>query len=106
MFPRPPLRPDSRLLLDVLLEIVAGEGEHPALGVVDQNDLPCLQQPLADRQGADRVVGDRSPGVTDDMRLAVLEAEDAVDVQPRVLQATTASLRDGDSGRGPANFSA
>jgi hypothetical protein len=40
--------------LDLALELVVGEGEHPAVGVVDKDDLLGLEQPLRDRE---RVAG-------------------------------------------------
>jgi len=79
-----PLRPDPGLLLDPRLELVVGERQHPAVGVVDQDDLGGAQQPLTDRQRADLVVCDDAARVADHVRLALLQAEDAVDVQPGV----------------------
>jgi hypothetical protein len=58
--------------------------EHAAVGVVDQDDLGGAEQPLADGQRADLVVGDHATGVADDVCLALVEAEHAVDVDPRV----------------------
>jgi hypothetical protein len=40
--------------------------------------------PQADREGADLVVGDHAAGVADDVRLALAEAEDVVDVEAGV----------------------
>jgi len=37
-------------VLDGTLEVVIGESEHPAVGVVNQDDLASSQQPLTDRQ--------------------------------------------------------
>jgi hypothetical protein len=51
---------------------------------VDEDDLGRPEQPLADRERADLVVGDHAAGVADDVRLALLQAEHAVDVEPRV----------------------
>ena len=79
-----PLRLDAGLVLDGALELVVGEGQHAAVGVVDQDDLVGAEQPLADRQRADLVVGDDAAGVADDVRLALGQAEDPVDVEPGV----------------------
>ena len=56
-----------RLLLDRLLELVVGEGEHPAVGVVHEDDLLGPEQPLTDRQGADLVCRDDAAGMADDV---------------------------------------
>jgi hypothetical protein len=42
------LHPD--VVEDGLFELVIGEGEHPAVGVVDEDDLGGAEQPLADRE--------------------------------------------------------
>ncbi len=72
------------LVLDVALEVVVGEGEHSAVAVVDQDDLLRPQQALADGQRADDVVGDHPAGVADDVGFALVETEDAVNVEPGV----------------------
>jgi len=54
------------------LNSVVGEGEHSAVGVVDEDDLLGTEQPLADGQRANLVVGDHSSGVADDVRLALV----------------------------------
>ena len=79
-----PRRLDPDLVGDAALEVVVGEGQHPAVGVVDQDDLLGPQQPLADRQRADGVVGDHATRVADDVGLPLVEAQDAVDVKPGV----------------------
>ena len=66
------------------LKALVGEGEHPAVRVVDEDDLAGAEQPLADRQRPDLVVGHDAAGVADDVRLAVVQAEEAVDVEPGV----------------------
>ena len=88
------------------LERVVGERQHAAVGVVDEDDLGRAEQPLADRQGPDLVVGDDAAGVPDDVRLAFLEAEDAVDVQPRVHARDHGDVLAGGSGSGPLNWAA
>src|SRR5258708_35007365 len=47
---RRPRRLDPRLILDRAFEGVVGEGQHAAVGVVDQDDLPGAEQALADRE--------------------------------------------------------
>ena len=60
------------------------EGQHPAAGVLDDDDLLGAEETLADDQRADRVVGREAAGVADDVGLARPEAEDVLDGQPRV----------------------
>jgi hypothetical protein len=79
-----PRRLDAGLLLDAGLELVVGEREHAAVGVVDEDDLACAQQPLADGQRADLVLGHHPARVPDHVRLPVGQAEDLVDVEPGV----------------------
>ena len=67
---------DAGLLLDRGLEAVVGEGEHAAVGVVDEDDLRRAEQPLADGQRADLVLGDHAARVADDVRVALVQAED------------------------------
>src|SRR5579859_569657 len=81
---RGPGRLDPGLVLDRPLERVIGEREHPAVGVMDQHDLPGAEQSLADGQRPDRVVGDDPAGVADDVCLTLAQAEKAVDVEPGV----------------------
>ena len=52
--------------------------------MVDQNDLARTQQTLGDRQGPDLVVRNDAAGVSDDVRIALLESEDLVHVQARI----------------------
>jgi len=49
---------------------------------MDQDDLVCSEQTLADGQGADLVIGDDATGVPDDVRLALAEPEDCVHSPP------------------------
>ena len=49
-----------------------------------EHDLLRAEQALADRQGPDLVVGDDAPGVADHVRLALVQAEGAVDVEAGV----------------------
>jgi hypothetical protein len=90
---------DSGLGLDIGLEGVVGEGEHAAVGVVDEDDLLGSEQPLGDRQRADLVVGHDAAGVADDVRVALLEAEQAVGVQPRVHARDNRDLAPGRHGQ-------
>jgi hypothetical protein len=87
--------------LDRPLEVAVGEGEHAAVGVVDQNDLLGAEQSLGDRERANLVVGDDSARVADDMRVALLQAEQAVGVQPRVHAGQHGDLPAGGQRKAP-----
>ena len=82
--PRRPGRPRAGVRLQGGAQLLVGEGEHAAAGVVDEDDLLGAQQVLADRQGADRVLGDQSAGVADDVRLTRGEPQGREDVHARV----------------------
>src|SRR5581483_4731057 len=75
---------DAGVALDVAQELVVGEREHPAVGVVDQHDLLRPEQALRDRERPDRVVGDDAARVADDVRVSLREPQEAVDVEARV----------------------
>jgi hypothetical protein len=51
---------------------------------MDQDDLPGAEQPLADGERADLVVGHHSAGVPDHVRLAFVQAKDRVHVEPGI----------------------
>src|SRR6516164_3912621 len=79
-----PWRPDAGLFLDLALELVVGDLLQAAVSVVDQDDLGRAEQPLADRQRPDHVVGDYAARVADHLRFIVADAEQAEDVEPGV----------------------
>jgi hypothetical protein len=91
--------------LDGRLEVVVGEGEHPAVGVMDQDDLAGAEQPLADGQGPDRVIGDHAARVADHVRLALGESEGRVNVQAGIHAGDNGHAA-GGMGSGPLNSSA
>ena len=77
-------RLDAGVVLDLALHGVVGEREHPAVGVVDQDDLVRAEQALRDGQRPEGVVGDDPARVTDHVSLARPQPEDAVDVEAGV----------------------
>src|SRR5712691_650920 len=77
-------RPDANLRLDLAFDLIVLEGQHAAVGVVNEDDLVSAQQPLRDDQGADGVVGCYPAGVAYDVGLTLLEAEDLVNVEAGV----------------------
>src|SRR5699024_8327969 len=72
-----------------------GEGEHAAVGVVDEDDLAGAEEALTDDERADLVLGDHPSGVADDVGIALLQSEQAEGVEPRVH-----ARDDGDATRG------
>src|SRR5215216_5599818 len=74
----------AHLFVDLSFELVVGEGEHPAVGVVDEDDLARAEQALGDRQRTDLVVCNDPACVADDVRIALLQPEDLVHVEAGV----------------------
>jgi hypothetical protein len=70
--------------------------------VVDEDDLPGAEQPLADHQRADHVIGDDAARVADDVRVASGQAKRAVDVEPGVHAGDDREVQRGVRGRGGA----
>src|SRR5215472_9159085 len=79
-----PRRPDAGLFLDLAHELVVGDLLQAAVSVVDQDDLGGAEQPLADRQRPDHVVGDHAARIADYLRLLVVNAEQLEDLEPGV----------------------
>ena len=52
--------------------------------MVDQDDLAGAEQPLADGQRADHIVGGDPARVADHVRFALVQAEHPVHIQPRI----------------------
>ena len=71
-------------VLELGPEPVVGHELHPAVGVVDQDDLVGAESPLRDRERADHVIGDHSAGVSKHVRLAPLQPERREDVEPGI----------------------
>jgi hypothetical protein len=93
---------DTDVVLHLASEVVVGECEHPAVGVMDQDDLRRSKQALRDRERADRVIGDDPPpGVADDMTVALVESRSACGLSRASMQATTATFIAGGSDRSP-----
>ena len=75
------MRTDADFIGDARLHLVIAKGEHPAVRVMDQDDLVGAEQPLGDRQGANGVIGGDPAGVADDVSIAFLQAQNLVDMQ-------------------------
>src|SRR5215210_4393511 len=78
------LRLDADLSLYLALHLVVFKGEHPAVGVVDQDDLARAQQALRYDERPDLVVRNDASRVAYDVRVALLETEHPENVQPRI----------------------
>ena len=66
------------------MDLVVLEGEHPAAGVLDDDDLFRAEEVLADHERADGVVGGKATGVPDDVRVAGPKTEHILDRQPGI----------------------
>jgi hypothetical protein len=95
-----PGRPDPGVSLDLGLEAVLGELDHAAVGVMDEDDLPGAEQPLANHQRADHVVADDAAGVADDVRVADGQAERAVHIEPGIHAGDDREAERGRESRG------
>jgi hypothetical protein len=62
----------------------SSEGEHAAVGVVDEDDLLGAQEVLGDRERADLVVRHDAACVSDHMSVALLKADQAGGNQARI----------------------
>ena len=62
-----PFRLDANFVLDALLEVIVGEGEHATVGVVNQDDFFGTEQSLANGERTDFVIGHDSAGITDNV---------------------------------------
>src|SRR5215212_6959275 len=72
------------LFVDLGFELVVGERQHAAIGVVDQDDLAGAEEALGDRKRPDLVVRYHATRVPDHVRVAFLEPEHPVDVEPGI----------------------
>src|SRR5579875_72442 len=94
-------RPDAGLLLHLSSNVVVLEGEHPAVGVMDEHDLLGAEQPLGDEERADRVLGDHPAGVADDVSVSLLQTQDPMHVDARVHAGDDGQLLGGWRGELP-----
>lgn len=71
------------LRLDSRSQVLLGRMHHPAIRVVDDHELLCIQQVVRDQQGTQAVVRDDPAGIADDVRVAGFQAQRA-NRKPRV----------------------
>jgi hypothetical protein len=75
---------ETGLLFQSIEELVVGESDHAAIGVIDDDELLGAEQVMGDDQGAEGVFGGNASGVADDVGVAGLEAEELFNVNARV----------------------
>jgi hypothetical protein len=95
------MRPHSDLGKNLVLDLNVPKREHPALGVMDEHDLSCAEQALRYQKRTNDVLADHATGVADYVSASKLEAEHPINVETRIIQATTATWRRGTIGRCP-----
>jgi hypothetical protein len=66
---------DPGLVLEFVEELLVGEGDHAAIGVIDDDEFLRAQQVMGNDQRAQGVFGGDAPGIANDVRVAGLEAE-------------------------------
>ena len=89
-----------RLLAEPVLQLAVGEPEHPAVGVIDDHDLPGAQQPGRENKRPDRVVIDHGAEVPDHVDIGSGETQHLLDAgQPGIR---TGDDRDLGRRRSPA----
>src|SRR5665811_545409 len=79
-----PARPKPRGGLQLVGELVVGDGSHAAAVVHDEHDFAGARQVLAGSQRPNDVLCDHATGVADDVGVALSEPEHAVDIEPGV----------------------
>jgi hypothetical protein len=75
---------DAGLVLEFVEELIVGEGDHAAIGVVDDDEFLGAQQVMRNDQGAQRVFGGDAAGVANNVSVASFEAEKLFDAEARV----------------------
>jgi putative transcriptional regulator len=77
-------RTDAGVGEDRVLELRVPEGEHAAVRVVDEDDLPRGQHSLGDDERADHVVGDHAAGVADHVGIPLFQPQHPPGLETRV----------------------
>ena len=72
------------IALQASFEQVIGESQHAAAGVVDQDEFAGVEQVVRNDEAANRIVGHHASGIADDVRIASLQAQQVLDVEPRI----------------------
>jgi hypothetical protein len=75
---------DAGVFLDLAGKSFVAESEHPAVGVVDKDDLFGPEEALRDRERPDGVVGHCATGVADNVGVSLCQPENPIRVDSRV----------------------
>ena len=60
------------LLLQLGAQVLIFESQHPAVGMIDDDELLCAQQVMGNNQRTQSITGDKTTGIADDMGIADL----------------------------------
>jgi hypothetical protein len=75
---------DPGRLLKLATKPVIGDGEHSAVGVLNEDDVLGPEAALRDGKRANHVITDDSAGVADDVGLTEIQTKRSEDVKARV----------------------
>ncbi len=73
-------------------QIVVFEGQHAAIGVIDDDEFPGTEQVMGNDQGAEGVFGGDAAGIANDVSGAVCRPRISSTVMRASMQARTASF--------------
>src|SRR4029450_10320862 len=79
---RRPARLDASLVLGSAFELVIGESQHAAIGVVNHDDFLGAQYPWTKARRADFTSGEDPAAIANHMRLAFFDPQHPIDVEP------------------------
>jgi len=65
----------SRAILDSISQVLFGGMHQTAIGVIDDHEFLGVQQIVRDDQGAQAVFGDDPAGISNDVGIAIIQAE-------------------------------
>jgi hypothetical protein len=75
-------RVGPRLLGESFLELLGGERQHPAVGVMDDHELSCAQELGGDDERANRIIGGSPSRVSDDVGVSDVQPQEPLRVKP------------------------
>ena len=92
----------ARAILNSVAQILFRSVHQPAIGVVDDHELPGVQQIMRYNQGTQAVFSDNAAGISNDMGIAVFQAE-SESREPRIHTSQHGEVTFG-ARREPAQF--